>query len=45
MVEGAYLEAGGEVIISKGVNGMGKGTIHAKGNITSKYIEKRNCKV
>lgn len=39
MVQGAYLEAGGEVIISKGVNGMGKGKIHAKGNITSKYIE------
>ncbi len=39
MVQGAYLEAGGEVVINKGMNGMGKGTIHAKGNITSKYIE------
>ena len=39
MVEGAYIESGGEVIINKGMNGMGKGSIHAKGNITSKYIE------
>lgn len=39
LVEGAYIEAGGEVIIGKGMNGMGKGTIYAKGNITSKYIE------
>jgi len=39
MVEGAYIEAGGEVVINKGMNGMGKGKIHAEGNITSKYIE------
>jgi uncharacterized protein (DUF342 family) len=39
LVEGAYIESGGDVIISKGMNGMGKGTIYAKGNITSKYIE------
>ncbi len=39
MVEGAYIESGGEVVISKGMNGMGKGKICAKGNITSKYIE------
>ncbi|MDW5300020.1 MAG: FapA family protein [Sedimentibacter sp.] len=39
MVEGAYIKAGGDVVISKGMNGMGKGTIYAKGNITSKYIE------
>lgn len=39
MVQGAYIEAGGEVIISKGMNGIGKGTIYAKGSITSKYIE------
>jgi len=39
LVEGAYIEAGGEVVINKGMNGMGKGKIHAKGNITSKYIE------
>lgn len=39
MVEGAYIESEGEIVISKGMNGMGKGTIYAKGNITSKYIE------
>lgn len=39
MVEGAYIKCDGDVVISKGMNGMGKGTIYAKGNITSKYIE------
>jgi len=39
LVEGAYIEAGGDLVINKGMNGMGKGTIYAKGNITSKYIE------
>lgn len=39
MVEGAHIKAEGEVVIGKGMNGMGKGTICAKGNITSKYIE------
>lgn len=39
MVEGAFIESGGEVVISKGMNGMGKGLIYAKGNVTSKYIE------
>lgn len=39
MVEGAYIKSDGEVVISKGMNGMGKGSIYAKGNITSKYIE------
>lgn len=39
MVEGAHIKADGDVVIGKGMNGMGKGTIRAKGNITSKYIE------
>lgn len=39
MVEGAHIKADGDVVIGKGMNGMGKGTIYAKGNITSKYIE------
>lgn len=43
MVEGAYIKSDGEVVISKGMNGMGKGTIYAKGNVTSKYIE--NAKI
>lgn len=39
MVEGAFISSGDDVIISKGMNGMGKGSIYAKGNVTSKYIE------
>lgn len=39
MVEGAYINCDGDVVISKGMNGMGKGSIISKGNITSKYIE------
>ncbi|MGB4440260.1 MAG: FapA family protein, partial [Sedimentibacter sp.] len=39
MVEGAYIKSEGNVVINKGMNGMGKGTIYAKGDITSKYIE------
>ena len=39
MVEGAYIESGSDVVISKGMNGMGKGKIIAKGDVTSKYIE------
>lgn len=39
MVEGAYIESGGDVTITRGMNGMSKGSIYAKGNITGKYIE------
>ena len=39
MVEGAYIKASGDVVIGKGMNGMSRGSIYAKGNITSKYIE------
>ena len=38
-VEGATLEAEGEIILRKGINGAGKGTINAKGNVTAKFIE------
>lgn len=45
MVEGAVINAGGNVTISNGVNGMGIGVINATGNVTSKYIENTtvNC--
>lgn len=43
VVEGAYLEAGGDIIIARGVNGMVKGVLKAAGNIVSKFIE--NAKV
>lgn len=39
VVEGAYLEAGGNIIITRGMNGMGRGTLKAGGNIISKFLE------
>lgn len=39
VVEGASIEAGGDIIIARGVNGMSKGKLHADGNIISKFIE------
>lgn len=43
MVESSVLEAGGDITISNGMNGRGKGRIETKGNVTSKYLE--NCTV
>lgn len=43
VVEGAYLESGGDIIIARGMNGMAKGVLKAKGNVISKFIE--NAKV
>lgn len=39
VVEGAMIEAGGNIIIAKGVNGMGKAVLKAGGNIIAKYME------
>ena len=39
VVEGALLEAGGNIIIARGVNGMNKGVLSADGNIVAKFIE------
>lgn len=39
VVEGAVLESGGDIIIARGVNGMSKGKLTAKGNIIAKFIE------
>lgn len=39
VVEGATLNADGNVIIARGINGMGKGVVNAKGNIIVKYVE------
>ena len=39
VVEGATLEAGGDITIARGVNGKGKAVLKAGGNIISKYIE------
>ena len=38
-VEGAQLEAGADVILERGINGMGRGTVHAGGNVVTKFIE------
>ena len=40
-VEGAVLEAGGNILLNRGINGMGKAKISAKGNIIAKFME--NC--
>lgn len=39
VVEGAYLVAGGNIIITRGMNGMNKGTLKAGGNIIAKFLE------
>lgn len=43
VVEGACLEADGNIIIERGMNGMARGVLKAGGNIISKFIE--NAKV
>ncbi|MCR4586192.1 MAG: FapA family protein [Lachnospiraceae bacterium] len=40
-VEGAILEAGGNIVLQRGINGMGKGRLKAGGNIIAKFME--NC--
>lgn len=39
LVEGAYLEAGGDIIIARGMAGMSKGELKAGGNIVAKFLE------
>lgn len=39
VVEGAVLEAGGNIVIARGMNGMGRGILRAGGNIISKFLE------
>ena len=39
IVEGAIIEADGDIIIERGMNGRNKGVLKAKGNIISKYFE------
>ena len=43
IVEGAYLEASGDIIIARGMNGMGKGELKAGGNIVVKFMENVNA--
>ncbi|MBO5302633.1 MAG: DUF342 domain-containing protein [Lachnospiraceae bacterium] len=39
VVEGARLYAGGQIIVKRGIHGMGKGLLKAKGNVVIKFIE------
>ncbi len=39
VVEGAYVESAGQVIVKRGMHGMHKGTIKAGTNVMAKYIE------
>ena len=41
VVEGATLIAGGQIYLKRGIQGMGKGTLIAAGNIVSRFME--NC--
>lgn len=43
IVEAAKIEAGGDIIIARGMNGMGKGELIAGGNIIVKFLENANC--
>lgn len=44
VVEGAYIEAGGHVILKRGIQGMNRGIINAQGNIVAKFIENSKVK-
>jgi len=33
------LEAGADIILERGINGMGRGIVNAGGNVVTKYIE------
>lgn len=39
VVEGATLIAGGQIILKRGIQGMGRGLLQADGNIIAKFIE------
>lgn len=39
VVEGAQLYAGGKIIVKRGIHGMGKGVLQAKGSVVIKFIE------
>ena len=43
-VEGAVLEAGGDIILRKGNNGNGRGRLKAKGSIMGRFFERANVR-
>ena len=42
VVEGAVIKAGGDIILRRGMQGLGKGTIISGGDIIARYIEHSN---
>ena len=42
VVEGAVIKAGGDIILRRGMQGMGKGLLVSEGDIIAKYIEHSN---
>jgi uncharacterized protein (DUF342 family) len=42
VVEGAFIKAGGDIILRRGMQGLGKGRLVSSGNIIAKYIENSN---
>ena len=39
VVEAAYLSAGGQIIVKRGINGKGRGKVESKSNVITKFIE------
>ncbi len=39
VVEGAYIEAGGQIVLKRGMQGMNKGILKAGSNVISKFLE------
>lgn len=44
VVEGATVIAGGDIIVARGIQGMGQGLLQAEGNIVTKFIENATVK-
>jgi hypothetical protein len=42
VVEGAVIKAGGDIILRRGMQGMGKGTLISGGDVIARYIENSN---
>lgn len=39
VVEGAFIDAGGQIVVQRGVHGMNKGVLQSKGNVIASFIE------
>lgn len=42
VVEGAVIKAGGDIILRRGIQGLGKGVLMSSGDIVARYIEHSN---